>query len=96
MYVQITSCVYWEAIDEKHVLIKAPARSGTLYNNLKGTFTFVLLTICAAKYNFILADVGQYGSNNDSDVLVQLNIVYAFENNKLNLSGKETRIRIRN
>ena len=56
----------------------------------------MLLTICAAKYNFILADVGQYGSSNDSDVLVQLNIVYAFENSKLNLPGKETRIRIRN
>ena len=52
-------------INEKHVVIEAPAKSGTLYHNYKGTFSIVLLAVCDAKYNFTLVDVGQYGSNND-------------------------------
>ena len=53
------------AKEEKHVVIEAPAKSGTLYHNFKETFSIVLLALCDAKYNFILVDVDQYGSNND-------------------------------
>ena len=77
------------AIDGKHVVIEAPAKSGTLYHNYKGTFSIVLLAVCDAKYNFTLVDVGQYGSNNDSGVLAQSKISSAFENNTLNLPESE-------
>ena len=77
------------AIDGKHILIEAPAKSGTLYHNYKGTFSIVLLAICDAKYNFTLVDVGQYGSNNDSGVLAQSRIGYALENNTLNIPSSE-------
>ena len=77
------------AIDGKHVVIEAPDKSGTLYHNYKGTFSFVFLTVCHVKYNFTLADVGQYGSNNDSGVLEQSKISSAFENNTLNLAESE-------
>ena len=77
------------AIDGKHVQIEAPAHSGTLYHNYKGFFSIVLLAICDAKYNFILVDVGQYGSNNDSGVLAHSAMGNAFENNTLNLPENE-------
>ena len=53
------------AIDGKHMVIEAPAKSSTLYHNYKGTVSIVLLAVCNAKYNFTLVDVGQYGFNND-------------------------------
>ena len=65
------------------MVIEAPAKSGTLYHNYKGTFSIVLLAVCEAKYNFTLVDVGQYGSNNDSGVLAQSKISSSFENNTL-------------
>ena len=37
------------AMDGKHMVTKAPATSGTLYHNYKGTFSIVLLAICDAK-----------------------------------------------
>ena len=77
------------AIDGKLVVIEAPAKSGTLYCNYKGTFSIVLLAVCDAKYNFTLVDVGQYGSNNDSGVLAQSKISSTFESNTLNLPESE-------
>ena len=77
------------ALDGKHIVIEAPAKTGTLYHNYKGTFSIVLLAICDAKYNFTLVDMGQYGSNNDSGVLAQSEIGYAFERNTLNLPPSE-------
>ena len=73
------------AIDGKHIRIQAPKKSGTLYHNYKGFFSLQLLAVCDAKYNFIFADVGQYGSNNDSSVLANSEIGYAMEMNTLNI-----------
>ena len=74
------------AINGRHVVIEAPAKSGTFYHNYKGTFSTVVLAICDAKYNFTLVDVGQYDSNNDSGVLAQSKRSSVFKNNTLNLS----------
>ena len=70
-------------IDGKHVVIEAPAKSGTLFHNYKGTFSIVLLAVCDAKYNFTV--IGQYGSNDDNGVLAESEIGSAFENNTLKI-----------
>ncbi|XP_066925582.1 putative nuclease HARBI1 [Clytia hemisphaerica] len=77
------------AIDGKHVMIEAPPNSGSLHHNFKGFFSIVLMAICDAKYNFTFVDVGQYGSNNDSGILLYSKILDTFENNTQNVPGRE-------
>ena len=57
------------AIDEKHVAIECPSKVGILFYNYKSFCSIVLLAICNEKNNFILFDIGQYGSNNGCRVI---------------------------
>ena len=67
------------ALDGKHIQIKAPANSGTLF------FSIVLLAICDANYCFTLVDIGQYDSNNDSGVLANSIIGKNFAEKRMGL-----------
>lgn len=56
------------ALDGKHVRMKQPLGSGTLFYNYKGFFSIVLLAVVDAKYKFLWADVGANGSSSDCGV----------------------------
>ena len=52
-------------LDGKHVVMTAPAKSGSLFHNYKGTFSIVLMALVDSSYRFTFADIGDYGSNAD-------------------------------
>lgn len=56
------------ALDGKHVAIRNPSRSGTLYYNYKRFFSIILLALVDANYKFLWADVGTQGSSSDAQI----------------------------
>ena len=76
------------AIDSKHIRIECLILSGTQYYNYKGFYSIVLLAICNTNYCFILFNLGQFGSNNDSGLLENSEFGQLFEQNRLNLPAE--------
>ena len=73
------------AIDGKHIMLRAPPKSGTMYRNYKSQFSIVLMAVADAKYRFTLVDIGAYGSNSDGGVWKHSDIGQAFDNNELDM-----------
>ncbi|GFW31182.1 putative nuclease HARBI1 [Trichonephila clavipes] len=68
------------AIDGKHVLIKRPPGSGSVYDNYKKTYSIILFAMVDADYCFTYVDVGGNGRANDSAVFRNSSLNIAMEN----------------
>ena len=53
------------ALDGKHVALRQPANSGSLYHNYKHHFSVVLMALVDDQYHFTYVDVGNYSSYSD-------------------------------
>ena len=72
------------AIDGKHIVIQAPACSGSEYFNYKKTHSIVLLAVCNGRYEFTMLDIGNAGRQSDGGVYKNSQLGYAIDNNTIN------------
>ncbi|XP_071834895.1 uncharacterized protein [Apostichopus japonicus] len=56
------------ALDGKHIRIKKPPKSGSLFYNYKNFFSIVLLALVDADYKFLWVNVGAEGSASDAQI----------------------------
>ena len=73
------------AIDGKHIVLRCPPNSGSLYFNYKKQFSIVLMAVSDHLYRFSLVDIGAYGGNSDGGIFEFSSIGKNLNNNALNL-----------
>lgn len=73
------------SIDGKHVTLKCPPNSGTMYFCYKKKFSLVLLAVVDAQYKFVYVDVGSYGKDSDSAIFQRCKLYTLINNNNLNI-----------
>jgi hypothetical protein len=73
------------AVDGKHIRIRKPRRTGSLYYNYKNFFSVVLLAVVDSDYRFMYADVGGVGHQSDCQLFNQSSLSYGIESGRLNL-----------
>ena len=66
-------------LDGKHVVIRMPLKSGSLYHNYKGFFSIVMLAVVDADYKFRWIDVGTEGSCSDTQIFNESQPRYKIE-----------------
>ena len=72
-------------IGAMHVVMQAPARSGSYFYNYKGTHSIVLMAVVNAHYEFTLVSIGDSGRQSDGGVFAVSHIGYAMGNNLLKI-----------
>ena len=73
------------ALDGKHVAIRKPKQSGSIYYNYKGFFSIVMLVLCDANYKAIWAHVGTPGSESDCGIYNDSPMFQGIQDGTINL-----------
>ena len=73
------------AIDGKHIVMQAPASSGSYYFNYKKTHSIVLMAVVNANYEFTMVDIGDSGRQSDGGVFAASKLGFAMDNDQLGL-----------
>lgn len=71
------------ALDGKHVRIKKPPNTGTLYFNYKRYFSVPMLALVDADYNFLWIELGGQGHMSDAQIFLQSDLFFGLENNRI-------------
>ncbi len=77
------------AVDGKHIRLKNPFHSGSLFYNYKNYFSISLLAIADSNYCFIYVDVGSYGKDSDSTNFQNSTFSRALMRGTLNIPNSE-------
>lgn len=73
------------ALDGKHIRVKCPANSGSMFFNYKHFFSIVLQGVADAHYKFIYIDVGGYGKQSDGGTFKASDLYRALTERQLQL-----------
>lgn len=73
------------ALDGKHIKIKSPKHSGTMYYNYKQFYSIVLQAVCNAHYVFTIIDVGGFGKQSDGGTFQSSNMYKLLKQQKLKI-----------
>lgn len=78
------------AIDGKHVRVKCPSHSGSMFYNYKNYFSIVLQAVADANYKFVTIDVGGYGKQSDGGTFRSSSLFYLMESGGLQIPPHST------
>jgi len=77
------------ALDGKHVAIRKPPHSGSVFYNYKGFFSIVLLALVGPDYRFLYINVGSQGSASDAQIYNRSNLKEALITNSIGFPEAE-------
>jgi len=72
-------------IDGKHIMLKCPSNSGSIYYNYKHYYSIVLQVLVDARYRFIAIDGGAYGKQSDVGIFRPSSLYQLLSNNNFNM-----------
>ncbi|KAL8559850.1 hypothetical protein ACOMHN_030186 [Nucella lapillus] len=72
------------ALEGKHVAIKKPNKTGTLYHNYKGFFSIPILALVDADYKFLWVEVGGQGHMSDAQIFLATTLQEELEDGTIN------------